>query len=97
MRAVGIRELKNQLSHYVSLVEKGEEVLVTHRGRVVAALTRPGERLSGEDVPHPLEQLAREGRVVLGGPNDADLYPRLASTGDEGLSRRLLDEGRGEW
>jgi len=96
MRAVGIRELKNRLSHYVRLVEKGEEVLVTDRGRVVAAMTRPGVRLSSDEVPHPLEQLAREGRIALGGPNDPDLYPRLPSTGDDGLSRRLLDEGRGE-
>ena len=38
MKAVGIRELKARLSHYVRNVERGEVVLVTDRGRVVAEL-----------------------------------------------------------
>jgi prevent-host-death family protein len=43
---VGIRELKNRLSEYVSRVEAGDEITVTDRGRPVARLlplaaTRP--------------------------------------------------------
>jgi antitoxin (DNA-binding transcriptional repressor) of toxin-antitoxin stability system len=36
MRTVGVRELKNRLSHYLRLVRSGERVLITNRGKVVA-------------------------------------------------------------
>ena len=38
MLAVGIKELKSKLSSYIDLVEHGEEVLVTQRGREVAVV-----------------------------------------------------------
>jgi antitoxin (DNA-binding transcriptional repressor) of toxin-antitoxin stability system len=41
VRAVGIRDLKNQLSRYVRLAAAGETVLVTDRDRVVAELIPP--------------------------------------------------------
>lgn len=41
MRSVGIKVLKNKLSEYVRLAEKGETVQVTDRGRVVAELVPP--------------------------------------------------------
>lgn len=41
MTSVGIRSLKNQLSRYVRRVAAGDRVLVTDRGRVVAALVPP--------------------------------------------------------
>jgi prevent-host-death family protein len=37
-KAVGIRELKTHLSRYVKEVKKGDEILVSERGRVVARL-----------------------------------------------------------
>ena len=44
MKTIGIRELKNRLSEVVRAVTKGEHVLVTDRGTVVAELVPPGER-----------------------------------------------------
>jgi antitoxin (DNA-binding transcriptional repressor) of toxin-antitoxin stability system len=41
MRAVGLKVLKNKLSEYVRLAERGETVLVTDRDRVVAELVPP--------------------------------------------------------
>ncbi len=38
VRAVGVRELKNSLSHYLERVRAGEELVVTDRGRPVAKL-----------------------------------------------------------
>jgi prevent-host-death family protein len=35
---VGIRELKNKLSHYLDLVKSGEKLAVTDRGTVIAYL-----------------------------------------------------------
>jgi len=36
---VGIRELKNKLSHYLSQVKHGKKLAVTERGKVIAYLT----------------------------------------------------------
>ena len=43
MRAVGLKVLKNRLSEYVRLAERGETVLVTDRDRVVAEINPPRE------------------------------------------------------
>jgi prevent-host-death family protein len=43
MRSVGLKVLKNKLSEYVRLAERGETVLVTDRNRVVAKLAPPPE------------------------------------------------------
>jgi antitoxin (DNA-binding transcriptional repressor) of toxin-antitoxin stability system len=43
MRTVGIKVLKNKLSEYLRLVERGETVMVTDRDRVVAELRPPRE------------------------------------------------------
>jgi prevent-host-death family protein len=36
--AVGVRELKNRLTHYLQRARKGEDVIVTEHGRPVAVL-----------------------------------------------------------
>jgi prevent-host-death family protein len=60
MRAVGIRELKNKLSTYIRLAEKGERILVTDRDRVVAEIRGLAESgLELADVQ--LAALVREG------------------------------------
>ena len=38
MAAVGVRELKNRLTYYLRRARKGEEVIVTERGRPTAVL-----------------------------------------------------------
>lgn len=38
MTSIGIRELRQQASHYVALAKAGERVEVTDRGRLVAYL-----------------------------------------------------------
>ncbi len=42
MKTVGVRELKTHLSAHLRDVERGDVVLVTDRGRVVAELRPPG-------------------------------------------------------
>ena len=43
MKSVGIRILKNQLSKYLKLVQKGETVLVTDHDEVVAEIRKPAQ------------------------------------------------------
>ncbi len=38
---VGTRELKNKLSHYIRNVKKGQSIIVTERGMIVAQLIPP--------------------------------------------------------
>ncbi len=103
MRVVNIKELKARLSSYLRDVGKGDELLVTDRGRICARLGPPG---------HPGDSSA--GATKTG----TDLVARLAAMGarlplrprrladyqrpgeNSGLTTRqiddLLDQARGE-
>jgi prevent-host-death family protein len=43
MYRVGIKDLKNRLSHYIAQVRKGEQIVVTDRGLAVAVIVPAGE------------------------------------------------------
>lgn len=94
MPKVGLRQLKNRLSHYVRQVRAGHEIQVTDRGEVVAELVPP--RRSAVTDREGLADLARRGLITLGLPNDPKVYrsmPRLLKPGE---LQQLLDEERGE-
>lgn len=60
MHSVGIKELKAKLSSYMDMVEHGEEVVVTERGREIAVVIPiTAERRA-------LYRLAKEGKVRVG-------------------------------
>ena len=49
MSRVGVKELKDRLTHYLRLTQKGEEIVVTDRRRPIALLQhieagKPGTR-----------------------------------------------------
>jgi prevent-host-death family protein len=54
---VGVRELRNNLSHYLEQVRDGDEVVVTDRGRAIARVLP----LSGE---RTLDRLIADGLVT---------------------------------
>jgi prevent-host-death family protein len=62
---VGVKELKNRLSHYLDRTKQGEEVVITDRGRPVAVLQplRPDTTANGLDVR--LARLAAAGWLNL--------------------------------
>jgi hypothetical protein len=75
-------------------VQKGEEILVTDRGEVVAELRQPSLRVA---LPYPaLLEAVRHGRARLGMPNRSHLYRALDAVMPEGSAKKLLDEERGE-
>jgi prevent-host-death family protein len=96
MRQIGLRELKNRLSHYVRQVRSGHEIQVTDRGEVVAELVPPRHAGPGTGSRKRLAELARRGLVRLGQPNDPRLYRRLPRLVPPGTAERLLDQERGE-
>ncbi|MGH7696175.1 MAG: type II toxin-antitoxin system Phd/YefM family antitoxin [Gemmatimonadaceae bacterium] len=95
MTSVGIRRLKNELSRYVRRAAAGDHVLVTDRGRVVAALVPPpGQRAGGK--PSRYDELKAAGvlrpRQQAGDPL-ADL-PMLRLR--RGTAAQLINEDRDE-
>jgi prevent-host-death family protein len=93
MRAIGIRELKNKLSHYIRLVEAGEAVLVTDHGTVVAELCPPGPGTTAP-LPSGLETLARQGLATTGTPHEPSLYTPRPAALPSGKLEELLDAER---
>ncbi|MDZ4257140.1 MAG: type II toxin-antitoxin system Phd/YefM family antitoxin [Gemmatimonadales bacterium] len=92
MTSVGIRELRDRLSHYLREVERtGESVTVTDHGRPIAEL-----------VPVAEPTRSRMQELIDAGVARPPLDPRpirLRDTGirlPPGTAQRLIDEDRGE-
>ncbi len=93
MDTVGLRELKNRLSEYVSRVKAGASLMVTDRGQPVAEL-RPVSREDRRRMRRvSLEDLVRAGLLTPGKPNNPKLYPLMTRLGHRSSSE-LLDEER---
>ncbi|HVE67179.1 MAG TPA: type II toxin-antitoxin system prevent-host-death family antitoxin [Solirubrobacteraceae bacterium] len=86
--AVGVGELRQNLSRYLRRVERGERLVVTDRNRPVAELGPPP---SGGET---LDRLIAEGRVSR--PVRRTLPEPLRLDGDSGALSRALDEIRGD-
>jgi prevent-host-death family protein len=84
---VGVAELRQNLSHYLRRVEKGERLLVTDRNKPVAEL---GPVPSGAE----LDRLIAAGRVSP--PIRPGLPEALELDGEPYALSRALDEIRGE-
>lgn len=95
MKAVGIREFKDRLSEYVRMARRGEDILLTERGEVVAELRGAGA--IGRPVhPDPgVADLIRRGLVSHIGTNRRQLYPLLGRVLRGKTASQLLDDERG--
>ena len=55
MLTAGIKEFKNKVSHYLSFVKNGEDVLISERGKVIARVIKEEpQNTSLRQVLHPL-------------------------------------------
>jgi prevent-host-death family protein len=63
MNTVGVRDLKNRLSHHLKRVRAGARLTVTERGKPIATLARIEE----EDGHAWLHKMVAEGRAHWGG------------------------------
>ena len=99
MKAIGVRELKAQLSRYLREVQTGEIVLVTDRGRVIAELRSPTVAPKPEsEIDRKLRLMAERGGLRIGEPHDPELYRRIPPMppAPEGTAQRLINEEREE-
>ena len=94
MENVGIAELMAKLSHYLTQVRAGQEVVVTDRGRPVARLV-PYD--TGRKRDPDIERLARAGLIRLGrGEFPKELLEASPVADPEGKVRQALLEEREE-
>jgi prevent-host-death family protein len=89
MTSVGVRELRQRASELLRLVERGETIEITDRGRPVALL-------SPLPAGSPLEQLRAAGEVEPATADLDDLPPPLAVAGAEPPSAVLARLRRDE-
>jgi antitoxin (DNA-binding transcriptional repressor) of toxin-antitoxin stability system len=79
MKAVGVRELKDRLSAYLEEVRRGEVLLVTDRGVVVAEIRTPSDRRAGlSPLERRLEPWVEKGVLSQAAPLDPSAYGRSA-------------------
>lgn len=97
MLTIGVRELKARLSQILREVQRGELVLVTDRGRVVAELRQPGlssvTPASAEE--RALGRMSAEGHLRLA-ETPVSGYPVSPIRSPRGTASELLGEERGE-
>lgn len=76
MTKAGVREVKDRLSEYIRRARRGERVVITHRGRPVAALVG----LEQEEANEVALELVQEGVVEWSGgkPRGLSDAPRIA-------------------
>ncbi|MCF8143802.1 MAG: type II toxin-antitoxin system prevent-host-death family antitoxin [Deltaproteobacteria bacterium] len=92
MVTTGIKELKNQLSRYLSMVRDGEEVLVTDRGKAIARIIC--EQTRRQSIKMALHPLAQE-RVLSLPTQEIDRnIPHPVRLGDKSVSETAVEDQR---
>lgn len=96
VKTVNIRLLKDKLSGYLREVQRGDVVLVTDRGRVVAELRQPTYHAGALDaVEQREERLVADGVLRRGLPNTPAAYSPPAVHLPVDVIDRALAESRG--
>lgn len=93
MNIVGIKDLKNQLTHYLSRTKKGQEVVITERGKPIAVIRPTEGDLPAASPETRLIELARENRITLPRRKFLAKIPLIKISGLP-ISKTLLEERR---
>lgn len=96
IRTTNIRALKDRLSAFLRDVQRGDVILVTDRGRVVAEIRSPTLDARGEDAEPRVRRLVEEGTLKLGLPNAPDAYRRPGISLPDAVVDRALSWTRGD-
>jgi len=90
----GIRELRDNLSRYIRLVEAGERVVVTAHGRVVAELVPPG--VAGRSQRSQFDRFVASGTITPPAEDGDPLEGCPEIQLPRGTATALIDSDRGE-
>lgn len=94
---LGLREANQRFSRTMQAVRRGEEVVLTERGRPIAVI-RPVAGAAPDSEAAALRRMVEEGLVVAPaepGPMPAPRWRPVAVEGKP-VSRTIIDD-RGEW
>jgi prevent-host-death family protein len=92
MKSVGLKVLKNKLSEYVRMAERGETVLVTDRDRVVAEIVPPEKTRSPLLADALLAEVVRQGWITPPALTSPAPPPRNPVMSFRELKRQLADD-----
>jgi antitoxin (DNA-binding transcriptional repressor) of toxin-antitoxin stability system len=96
MKAVKIAELKNRLSHYLRLVQRGQPILVCDRDRVIARIERVEEAAVPRSDAEWLDRLERRGVIRrAAGRLQRDWVDRRPTIHADLVATLLRDRGEG--
>ena len=93
MATVGVRDLKNRLTHYLGRARRGEEVVVTERGRPVAILASIESIERPQSLQARFAKLAASGLVILPTAKRLTRVRRVRASGQP-VSRTILEDRR---
>ena len=93
MATVGVRDLKNRLTHYLGRAKRGEEVVVTERGRPVAILASIASIERPQSFQARLATLAASGLVILPAGTRLTRVRRVRVSGPP-VSRTIVEDRR---
>lgn len=95
MEMVGVKELKDRLSHYLDLTRKGDNVIVTDRGTPIAILHSLDKIEKEAGLEERLASLAKQGKVKLpGGKARFSLSIERPKIKGKPLSETIIEERR---
>lgn len=93
MSSVGVKELKNRLTHYLQRTKKGEEVIVTERGKPIALIQSIKSAEHVVSLEARLAKLAAQGVITL--PTEKPLKTvRLVTVTGTPMSKAILEDRR---
>ena len=97
IKSINIRALKDRLSAFLKDVQRGDVILVTDRGRVVAEIRSPTLGQRGAEAAEPrVRRLVEEGTLKLGLPNAPDAYRRPGISLPDAVVDNALSWTRGD-
>jgi prevent-host-death family protein len=91
MNIVGVKELKNQLTRYLNRTKKGEEVLITERGKPIAVIRPAKGNLPPMSLEAKLTKLAEEDKIVLPRKKFMSKIPLIKISGPP-ISSTILED-----
>ena len=89
METVGIRELKENISHYMKRVKTGERIIITDRKKEIAIIM-PLENKATEE---KINQLIRTGKARWSGSKPEGMTTRIVIKG-ESVSSAVIEDRR---
>jgi prevent-host-death family protein len=92
MISAGIKELKNNLSRYLALVKRGEDIMITDRGKAVARIIQEGPK--NKSIREALSPLIVKGLITLPSQGIDNEITALVEVPDKPVSEMAIEDRR---